>query len=104
MVKPFTETSTNTIDEYLECSCEYLIGLVEDADQEMSSDSKLPNLIQTDIAFYLHLVHILELNSTDVQCIVQPSVTAAVFVRKLDERMFFKENLSWSTVRKMRCR
>ena len=71
-----------------------VFGLVEDADQEMSSDLKLPNVIQTNIAFYLHLVHILELNSTDEQCIVQPSVTAAVFVCKLDERMFSKENLS----------
>ena len=78
----------NTIDEYLECSCEYSIGLVEDADQEVSSNSKLPNLIQTDISFYLHLVHILELNSAHVQCIVQPGVTAAVFVRKPNERMF----------------
>ena len=35
MVKRFIETSTNTIDEYQECSYEYSIGLVEDADQEM---------------------------------------------------------------------
>ena len=33
--QPFIETSTNTIDEYQEYSCEYSIGLVEDADQEV---------------------------------------------------------------------
>ena len=88
MVKPFIEKSTNTIDEYQECSCEYSIGLVEDADQEVYTNSNLPNLIEIDIAFYMHLVHILELNSAHVQCIVQPGVTAAVCVSKPVERMF----------------
>ena len=36
----------------------------------------------------MHLVHILELNSAHAQCIVQPGVTAAVFVSKPVERMF----------------
>ena len=49
----------------------------------------------------MHLVHILELNSAHVQCIVQPGVTAAVCVSKPVERM---ENLNISTVLKIRCR